>query len=360
MQHDSLFWPYSKDGTYTVKTGYNFILKPHGSAPSTSTGQQTTFNWKKLWSIQAIPRVKDMVWRAVKNILPTNKRLAEKGLDVDLICPQCGLEEESVTHAILQCEEAKRVWFASPVTVHIPDSVDLDFADWISNVLTRGENDGIANVFNLMFALWRRRNVWAFQQSKMPIEETLGLAASWYAIKSPTTSVQDLVQSQNNDSQNVIVHFDASLKSGVGTGFGCIVTDRQGHFLGAATSIDSELLDSKIAEASAFRWCLGVLEAIGITHVDIVSDCLELVQAWKRGGIYNTYFHALVKDCIGLYSSFISFNFKHKSRENNAAANMLANVAFDVGEQLWLDELPQFLVNLVSPPADLADVVDFS
>ncbi|KAK7289933.1 hypothetical protein RIF29_03979 [Crotalaria pallida] len=188
-----------------------------------------------------------MVWRAAKNILPTNKRLYERGLTIDPICPQCGMEEETIAHVLLQCEETRRIWFASPVTLHVPVDTDLSFTDWISFVINKEEKSGIANVFNLIYALWKKRNTWVFDKKRVSIDETLRLADSWQNFCKKTPSVMRVVEEPIGSSQNAIVFIDAAHKPGVRAGFGCVVTDQEGLFLAAAIVIEPELMEPMLA-----------------------------------------------------------------------------------------------------------------
>jgi hypothetical protein len=50
------------------------------------------------------------LWRALNNLLPTKQNLFKKGVTNDKMCPICGLEEESVSHIIWECQLAQDVW----------------------------------------------------------------------------------------------------------------------------------------------------------------------------------------------------------------------------------------------------------
>lgn len=51
------------------------------------------------------------IWRARQSILPTRIVLEKMGLDLDsTLCPRCGEEPESTDHALVQCQEAAKVW----------------------------------------------------------------------------------------------------------------------------------------------------------------------------------------------------------------------------------------------------------
>lgn len=52
-------------------------------------------NWKALWKLKVPPRVKDLVWRAVIECLPTKVNLFAKHIVHDKICVRCGNQLES-------------------------------------------------------------------------------------------------------------------------------------------------------------------------------------------------------------------------------------------------------------------------
>jgi hypothetical protein len=63
---DSFMWMFTADGNYSVKSGYNFINEGHhNQLPGLSniTGNQKI--WKTIWSLNTIPRHKDLLWRVL-------------------------------------------------------------------------------------------------------------------------------------------------------------------------------------------------------------------------------------------------------------------------------------------------------
>jgi hypothetical protein len=53
------------------------------------------------------------LWKEFNNMLPTKKNLFQKGVMRDKMCPICGMEEETVSHIIWECESALDVWEGS-------------------------------------------------------------------------------------------------------------------------------------------------------------------------------------------------------------------------------------------------------
>jgi hypothetical protein len=68
---DQLVWDDDMHGSYTVKSGYNLLLK----AQIDTVTNQGNEDWKWLWKIHAPPKTKHLLWRICKGILPTRSRL---------------------------------------------------------------------------------------------------------------------------------------------------------------------------------------------------------------------------------------------------------------------------------------------
>ena len=71
-QPDALIWPFTPFGTYSVKSGYRFLLE--NSVQFQRTRQDVDF-WKKVWSLEVPSKIKNFVWRASKDSLPVKKNL---------------------------------------------------------------------------------------------------------------------------------------------------------------------------------------------------------------------------------------------------------------------------------------------
>nr|POE67399.1 phenylalanine ammonia-lyase 1 [Quercus suber] len=65
--------------------------------------------WKIVWRLHCPSKIKHLLWRACKNILPTKLRLKARGIDVNEKCDLCG-KAESSGHALWSCNIAEAVW----------------------------------------------------------------------------------------------------------------------------------------------------------------------------------------------------------------------------------------------------------
>ena len=84
LPNDSRIWAWSNNGRFTVKSAYEVALKVlceakgndvHGECSNSSKMAET---WKSIWKLKCTSKIKHFLWRACKNILPTNYYLAKR------------------------------------------------------------------------------------------------------------------------------------------------------------------------------------------------------------------------------------------------------------------------------------------
>lgn len=77
---DEPIWPYTKDGKYTVKTGYHLAYNDMSGhhRSSTSTSQNGRGLWTLIWNAGVQPKIKHFMWRLIANALPRRQNLLKK------------------------------------------------------------------------------------------------------------------------------------------------------------------------------------------------------------------------------------------------------------------------------------------
>ena len=100
-QRDTLVWPFTPNGHYTVNSGYRFLAEessifqlPHQSV------LHSPVCWKKLWKMNVPNKIKNFVWRSCREALLTKANLYRRKITVDAICDQCKVRTEDCSHAI--------------------------------------------------------------------------------------------------------------------------------------------------------------------------------------------------------------------------------------------------------------------
>ncbi|KAK7250751.1 hypothetical protein RIF29_33403 [Crotalaria pallida] len=138
----------------------------HNAAQASSSNTDNRL-WQKLWKVHSHPRCKDLIWLACKNILPVRANLLHRGVQVAPFCPLCGDKAEFVSHALLQCREVAPVWFASPLSIHIPVQDEIDFSTWLFYMISNCDSSTTSTIFEISWALWGRRNDWVHNSRQL-------------------------------------------------------------------------------------------------------------------------------------------------------------------------------------------------
>ena len=113
---DVLMWPFTPTGSYTVKFGYRFL---YNSRSLDNRDYQLDDNrlWKKVWGMQVQPKVRNFLWRAIRNSIPTKQNLKQRMVLTDDGCDHCHGEPENVLLALWLCPPF--LWFGLRITCGI-------------------------------------------------------------------------------------------------------------------------------------------------------------------------------------------------------------------------------------------------
>lgn len=79
-------------------------------------------------------KVKNFLWRAVKNVLPTIDNLFSRRVQVLPTCFVCNAYNKSVIHALVECGFAKSCWIVSPIGYVGQMSF---FMEWLGIIFSR-------------------------------------------------------------------------------------------------------------------------------------------------------------------------------------------------------------------------------
>ena len=102
------------------------LSRGEGGSSSDNSGMKAI--WKIVWRLNCPSKIKHLLWRACKNILPTKLRLKAQGIDVDEKCDICG-NVESSRHALWSCKIAEAVWSCTRLKLPYFQEPPRDFID---------------------------------------------------------------------------------------------------------------------------------------------------------------------------------------------------------------------------------------
>lgn len=84
--NDSLIWAWSTNGSFSVNSAYKVAQKclkewSHKvDAGGASDNWRIRTLWKIIWNLKCLNKIKQFMWRACRNILPTKQRLKARGI----------------------------------------------------------------------------------------------------------------------------------------------------------------------------------------------------------------------------------------------------------------------------------------
>ena len=110
---DALLLLYSKNGEYSVKSGYQTarqIKSVEEERGECSMARNEGAVWRILWKLHIPTKIKFFAWQALYDILPTYENLVHRRIVNDGTYQLCQKENETVLHALWECSVAKDVW----------------------------------------------------------------------------------------------------------------------------------------------------------------------------------------------------------------------------------------------------------
>jgi len=107
--------------------------------------------------------VKMFAWRACQNILPTRRNLCKRRVIEEANCPCCGLEEESLIHALWTCPAAPDVWGSKTSPFQKCCVSGVTFKEIFEDGLQRFSKENLELLIGVARGIWFRRNKFVFE-----------------------------------------------------------------------------------------------------------------------------------------------------------------------------------------------------
>lgn len=348
---DKWRWIWNSKGMYTVKSGYQYLR----SFSQQVMGPSIT-NWKFVWGLQVPPKIRNFIWRALSDNLPTKVALIARSMDVDPLCGYCNVAEETSIHALVLCPVVKQVWISSELGLRVQSADSM--VQWWNAMKRVSSTSEMEYAAALLWSNWQNRNALVWEGSSKPASTVLYRAGSavadWQSVRAvPSAAVCSNAAAQRRwvkpNSGFVKCNVDASVfRDPAGMSFGGIVRGTNGEFIAAIQDAFVGNFPPLIAEAVGLREVLSWIKERGFASVIIESDSKLLVDAIRSDGEDFTYFGTLVDDCKALLRAISRCSIHFVFRSANCVADSLAKTANSMtGRAEW---------DLLCPPV-IADVM---
>lgn len=110
-QVDSLFWPLSGVGIYSVKSGYKLLCEDSREAFASGFSLVGKNNfWFGLRNLKVLEKIEHFMWKACTNSLPTKVILLKRKILMDSSYHLYGKAIENTMHALWECEAVRMGW----------------------------------------------------------------------------------------------------------------------------------------------------------------------------------------------------------------------------------------------------------
>ncbi|XP_033146231.1 uncharacterized protein LOC103863321 [Brassica rapa] len=326
---DCYVWAFSRHGAYTVKTGYDLIMRAKNvPADQISPEEQSRVLLKRrVWKISTIPKIRMFLWRAVSGALAVADRLNSRGLGVDAICKICHHHAETINHVLFQCSMANETW-AETGMVLPPETIQRSLEENLSYIFDLMEDNGSneslvrsipwwnngSSLTNLNCELQRRELEWSIATSG--VHQMMGsLSATYMRIGGTHHCIwiaRDQTGNVSHHARDAIVHAP----------------------------------DRMVAEFRCIIWAITDLRDLGVKKVIMASDYYEVVEAIKAPSRWPRY-RDLLQRIMGFKGTFDSLEFEGEKAVANSvtrdiAKSVLRNGRFQsylaMGGPAWLHD----------------------
>ncbi|PNX71244.1 ribonuclease H, partial [Trifolium pratense] len=349
VEEDKLLWIDSTNGNYNVKSGYKLMMKIAGKVHDAP--QQAA--WRDLWSIQAPPKAKHLLWRVSKGCLPTRLRLQERQVSCPLLCPVCNQENEDDWHVFFGCEISKQAWQAAGILQNLEARLQHNNnANQLIHTICSTEDKETAGMFAMLaWVLWNNRNNMVWNDTNEP-GRSLGIKAR--VLWEEWNSVQQVQQGHSRHEQqqhttrwqtpdpgwykcNVDAGFHQAINK---TSTGWVLRDDRGRFVMAETTWMEGNCSIMEGESIALIKALETLSQRGISKVIFETDSKSVVDAVHRLHSGSSEFSLLISHINKIMLCNPNFKVKFIKRQANMVAHTLARAAISWPRRCYFETLP--------------------
>uniref|UniRef100_A0A803PHC3 Reverse transcriptase zinc-binding domain-containing protein n=1 Tax=Cannabis sativa TaxID=3483 RepID=A0A803PHC3_CANSA len=155
-QDDLLGWKDATNGMFSPSVAYKSIIKRRWG--------ETDQLWLRIWKLQITERLKMLLWKLCRDIIPFGNRL-QRIFGNSTRCVICGEADDSAQHLFFKCPLAKAVWFASRWAIR-SDSLNFgaprDMVEWLLSpkFLQGADGDDLGILAKVISAAACLRTTW--------------------------------------------------------------------------------------------------------------------------------------------------------------------------------------------------------
>uniref|UniRef100_A0A803PZ52 Reverse transcriptase domain-containing protein n=1 Tax=Cannabis sativa TaxID=3483 RepID=A0A803PZ52_CANSA len=257
-----------------------------------------------------------------------------------------------VTHALLDCSSAAKIWKASPLKHFYVTHRHVDIKEFLISGYSHLNKEDLTLLLTTVWAIWNLRNKKLFANLNMSSADVIDWINSYLS----DYNAAQLNMRKLSPSQILHVHgqqkqvnpgyyqlnTDAALCSSQGKlGFGAVINDWHGRIVAGLSIPSAGDLFPLMAEALALRaslnWCYHIRILIAVIETDS-KLLVDRIYGRKRD---LSVLSDVVEDIRSSLSLFPNASLHHVNRKNNNNAHLLAKKALGLDKELsWNGSVP--------------------
>ena len=156
---DQRVWSATANGVFSVRNAYRISHKQLTKVEMGECSSNTRMKslWKSVWQLRCPNKIKNFIWRACKDILPTKTKLKDRKIPVEVDCDIC-CEAETAGHVFWGCELAVAVWQMANLKAPGVITNSPNFLDLFRCVKEAKPSQDLEAFATLAWSLWNNQN----------------------------------------------------------------------------------------------------------------------------------------------------------------------------------------------------------
>ena len=329
------------------------VINSSDCGESSHGDPRTPFS-KQIWQLKIPPKIRIFSWKACVNALPTLLNLKKRGVNMDGMCPVCGLEAKSIYHALFKCGGVKEIWDLWKECPIVIGAKNMDFSYLAFKLLDVGTPRDMELLVVVAWAIWHNRNLRVFEAINQGAEQVWNHAVSMLsdykeAVKFCMLGPSDCEVSWKKPQVEVFkINTDGAIANeGRPSSIGVVIRDSKGEAVAALCRVLPGCFLMDEIEALTVKAGILLARELDLHQVIVESDSLSIVQRILAKDFSGGLGH-IVHGILGFLKEFSSWQVWHLKRDFNRVTHELAHFANcnDIN-QVWRGVSPPVMRNLV-------------
>ena len=346
---DSWLWHYTKNGRYSVKSGYNLAISTIRSGPSASSDSLVNW-WKAFWAIKIPRKIFLFAWRGYHEILPTMKGLLRRNVALHSNCPLCGFGEDSNAHAVFWCTFSQKNWELMNWPFLLPGKENISFKEVMLYATELLEEEEFAKMLITSWGIWSERNKRIHGQQQRDAQQIKNWVSSYAGEVLDVLTREGVTKKEGKHSgaeqieaedHDYALFVDASIStSSQKVRLGAVIFTPNNRIQARLSKPLEGSLSVLHAEALALLVGLRWVHNTGLMIKRISTDSLSLVQALENDTEYYSEIGIFLADIRMLLLNYPGVTITHIRRKHNFAAHNMAKYALQLEtEASWIEDI---------------------